>query len=67
MTLDVATQMNVRLDILPPTNIYQTDILSQKLSKFIVTFYTDTIFSDDTSVQGNNCTLKGAYLYMYTR
>ena len=49
------TQMNVRLSILTLTKRYPTDLLSQKLGRLSVKFYTDTLFSDDTSVQGNKC------------
>ena len=55
MILDVTTQMTVRLDILPITKRYRTDLLSQKLRKSSVKFYTDIIFAHGASVQGNNC------------
>ena len=68
LTLDVMTQMNVCLYILPPTNRYQTDLLSQKLGIFSVKFYTETHFSDDILckvIKDPSCTLIGTYFYMY--
>ena len=53
--MGVLTNIDVRSAIFPLTKRYRTDILSQKLIMFIIKFYTDNIFSDDTSVRGNKC------------
>ena len=55
VALDITTQMNVRLSSLNLNKRYQTDLLSQKLRILSVKFYNDTLFADDTSVQGNKC------------
>ena len=47
------TQTNVWLTILSLTKRYRTDLLSHKLRRLCIKFYTDTIFSDDTSIQGH--------------
>ena len=54
-------QMNVRSEILPLTKRYWTDILCHKLRRFLIKFYTETLFSDDNFVQGN----KYYQLYAY--
>ena len=53
--MGVLTNIDVSSAIFPLTKRYRTDILSQKLIMFIIKFYTDNIFSDDTSVRGNKC------------
>ena len=45
--------MNVRSAILPLRKRYRTSLLFPKLSRLSVKFYTDTLFVDNTSVQGN--------------
>ena len=54
-TLDVTTQMSVMLAIFSLIKRYWTYPLSQKLSRLRIKFYTDTLFSDDTSGRSNKC------------
>ena len=49
------TQMNVRSSILSLTKRYRTEILSHKLSRLSVKFYTDTLFDAYNSLRGNKC------------
>ena len=63
--LDVTTKINFRSAILPLTNIYQTDILSQKLIRLRIKFYTDTLFAYDTFVRGNTCAQLNADGYRF--
>ena len=51
--LYVMTQMNVRSVILPLDKRYRTYILNHKLRMLSIKFYTETLFADDTFVQGN--------------
>ena len=54
-TLNVRTQMNVRLAILPLTKRYRNYILSQELRRLRVNFYTENLFACEISVWGNKC------------
>ena len=49
------TQMYVMSFILRLTKRYWTSTLSQKFKSLSVKLFTDTLFADDTSVQGNKC------------
>jgi len=45
-TIDNTTQINIRSAILPLTRRYRTDLLSQRLRRLNIRFYTDSIFKD---------------------
>ena len=50
-TLGDNTHIYARSAIMPLDNRYQTDLLSRKIRRLGVKFFTDILFYDDTSVQ----------------
>ena len=69
VTLNVMIQKNARTSILPMTKRYWTGLLSKKLRRLSVKFYTDNLFADDTYMWDHNCAhiyADGYRFYMYS-